>query len=343
MKNYYSILGVDENASKDSIKKAYRKLAKEHHPDRNKSESDEKFKEISEAYSVLGDDTKRKVYNQQRKFSGGSPFPGINFDDFIYSSFRDVMNGGYRRGTKGPDVSVKVYLTFEEAVQGCIKEIDYPKWEKCSVCEGKRYTKVISTCNTCNGTGIHEASSGFVNMRMNCQACGGRGKHLETCLSCHGKGLEDIPSKQTVSFKPGIVTGDIAKINNLGMPSANIGPNGNLMLNFIVQKHKEFWREKSSKYDIHSNLKITYPEAVLGAKKVVKTIHGNLKVSINPGTSYDARLKIAHKGGKIKDKEYASHILHIKIDIPKEVSEELKAKLEEVNKILSDEQHLNQD
>ena len=326
-KDYYKTLGVDKNASNEEIKRAFRKMAKKYHPDVNKEEgAQEKFKEIGEAYSVLSDPNKRKQYDQFGSdffenggasaggfggFSGG--FSGFDFGDIdLGDIFETFMGGGAfggrrsrntRRQTKGEDALVKISLTFEEAVYGTEKEFAVNVKEKCSACNGEGgHGK--KTCPTCNGRGsiIQEQRTilGVMQTQTTCSKCSGTGTVFEsTCNTCKGKGLNSVKKNLKVRVPRGVDNGDELRMAGRASSGLNGGPNGDVYIEFSVKEHPIYQRDKS---DIYIKVPLTITEAIMGCKKNIKTIQGEVKVDIEPGTQNGDKVRLRGKG--IDDEKY---------------------------------------
>jgi len=316
-KDYYETLGVDKNASDAEIKSAYRKLAKKYHPDVNKEASAaEKFKEIGEAYSILGDENKRKTYDQFGSaafenggaggfegFGGFGGFQGADVD--LNDIFSDFLGGfGFggssrnkNRPTKGDDILIRVDLEFMEAIKGCKKDITLSVMEECPDCNGIGGHNP-KTCNTCNGRGrvVTQARTilGVIETESTCPDCGGNGKTFESvCSKCRGKKQIKINKTLEVTIPEGVDTGERIRISGKGGAGLNGGPNGDVYLEFRVKDHPIFERERN---DIYLRLPITITEAVLGCKKEIPTISSNVVIDISSGTQNGDKLKLRGKG-----------------------------------------------
>ena len=318
-KDYYETLGVDKSASADEIKSAYRRLAKKYHPDINKEEgAADKFKEIGEAYSVLGDESKRKTYDQYGSaafeqgagpgaggfsgFEGFSGFQGfdVNLDDIIDDFMSGFGYSGRKRGNKsvkGDDILIRVSLTFMEAAKGCEKDIELDVNDTCPECKGLGGHNP-RTCSRCGGTGrvVTETRSilGIIQSQSSCPECDGTGQVFENiCSRCRGK--KTIRNRRTLSVKipEGVATGERIRISGKGGAGLNGGPNGDVYLEFKVEKHPIFEREGM---DIYMTLPITITEAVLGAKKEIPILDGTVILDIAPGTQNGDKLKLRGKG-----------------------------------------------
>ena len=320
-KDYYEVLGVDKNASQAEIKSAFRKMAKKYHPDINKEEGAEaKFKEVGEAYSVLGDEQKRKQYDQFghaafENGAGGNPYGNYGgfggfqgFEDIdLGDIFEDMFGAGFgfssRRGAKknrarkGDDTLVRVNLTFEEAIFGCKKELKLDLDEDCDNCNGKGGFDE-KTCSTCGGTGrvVSQTQSifGVIQQQTTCPDCGGSGKTFgRVCSDCKGHGHVTKNKTIEVDIPAGVDNGSELRITGKGSKGFNGGPNGDIYIQFKVKEHAIFQREGD---DIYLDLPITITEAVLGCKKEIPTVYGNLVIEIDAGTQSGTKLRIKSKG-----------------------------------------------
>lgn len=316
-KDYYEVLGVDKSASDAEIKSAYRKLAKKYHPDVNKEAgAAEKFKEIGEAYSVLGDEQKRKTYDQFGSAAfeqGGGPggfgdgFGGFDFGNFqtevdLSDLFEDFLGGlgGRRkknRPTKGNDILVKVDINFMEAIDGCSKDVNIDVMETCPECNGEGGHNP-KTCSSCGGRGRVRTQTrsilGIIETESVCPTCNGLGKTFETiCNKCRGR--KQVKAEKTLSIEvpAGVNTGERVRVTGKGGAGLNGGPNGDLYLEFIVSEHEIFTREGN---DIYMTLPLTITEAALGCKKDVPTIKGSVVLDIPSGTQSGDKLKLRGRG-----------------------------------------------
>ena len=322
-KSYYDVLGVSKDADEKEIKSAFRKLAKKYHPDVNKEAGAEaKFKEIGEAYAVLGDAEKRRQYDQfgheaftqgasQGGFGGGfGGFGGFNAEDIDLSSiFGDLFGGGMfgggsrrnaNRPRKGEDSLVRVNLTFEEAVFGCKKTIDIDLDAECDECNGKGGSGE-TTCSTCGGRGRvvsqQRTPFGVFQSESTCPDCSGKGKSYKNiCKECRGNGHVIKNKEIEVTVPEGVDTGHQLRISGKGAAGYNGGPNGDIYIEFRVKDHPLFERKGN---DVYVDVPITITDAVLGCKKEVPTLTGTVVLDIDSGSQSGDQLRLRGKG--IKD------------------------------------------
>ena len=317
-KDYYEILGVSKTATDEEIKRAFRKLAKQYHPDVNKEPgAEEKFKEIGEAYSVLSDENKRRQYDQFghaafQNGGGSGGFSGfdagdINLDDIL----SDLFGGGFgfsgfggrtsrsSSRSRGSDSRVVLNLSFEEAVFGCEKDIKLDIDVECSRCNGKGGFNE-STCRTCGGAGRvleqQQTIFGYMQTQKTCPDCRGKGKSYEnTCDECRGKGIINKTKTFTVTIPEGVDNGYQLKLSGKGNVGVNGGSNGDIYIEFKVKDHPLFERQDQ---DIYLEIPTTITEAILGCKKEIPTLTGNVILEIKPGTQNYTKLKLKGKGVK---------------------------------------------
>ena len=350
-KDYYEILGVSKDADDKEIKSAFRKLAKKYHPDVSKEpDAAEKFKEAQEAYAVLSDPDKRSQYDKyghaafdQMNGGAGFDFSGFDFSDIFSDLFGDSFGGfgfsgfggGRRnsnRATRGSDRLMRVDLTFDEAVFGCKKEINVDVYEECSHCGGKGGNGE-KTCPTChgNGTVTQEQNTLFGSFmtRTTCPTCKGKGKsYSSTCSYCKGTGKLKENKDLEVKIPAGVDTGNRLRLAGKGDNGTNGGSNGDLYLEFRVKEHELYERDGN---DIYLELPITIVEAVLGAKKDVPTLYGNVKLSIPEGSSTGDKHRLKGKG--IEDLHSGSKgnmYVVINVVIPDKIDRKQKKLFEEL-------------
>jgi len=307
-RDYYEILGVHRNASDTEIKKAYRKLALQFHPDKNAGdkEAEERFKEISEAYSVLSDPQKRVTYDQYGHaglgngggFSSGG-FGGSPFEDIFGDLFGDIFGGRARsrgRGRRGDDLRYNLSIKFEEAAFGLETKIQIPRYETCATCEGSGARPGTSprTCQVCHGAGQVRYQQGFFSLTRPCPECGGEGQVIDQpCDDCRGSGR--IRGKKTLSLKipAGVETGSRLKLTGEGEPGIQGGPPGDLYVVLSVQEHPLFQREGQ---DIICEIPISFPQAALGCELEVPTLTEKISIKVPAGTQSGKVVSLPGKG-----------------------------------------------
>lgn len=321
-KDYYEILGVSKTASDEEIKRSFRKLAKQYHPDVNKEPgAEEKFKEIGEAYAILSDPAKRKQYDQfgHAAFqngaggAGGAGFQDFNFGDI---NLDDILNdffgggfsgfgsfGGGRRSTsrksRGKDLRVVTNLTFEEACFGCEKDITVTTDTSCPKCKGTGGFNE-KRCSTCSGQGRvleqQQTIFGYMQTQKICPDCGGSGHTFEkSCDECRGKGIISKEKTLTVTIPEGVDENSQLRLSGKGPAGANGGPNGDIFIEFNIKDHPLYERNGA---DIYLEVPITIIDASLGCKKEIPTLYGNVYLEIKPGTQNYTKLKLKGKGIK---------------------------------------------
>lgn len=285
-KDYYAILGVPRDADEKTIKKAYRTLSKEHHPDKGGDE--EKFKEIAEAYSVLGDANKKAEYDNppQPQFGGG-------FADF-FNQMRRQQN---QRPTVTPHVSVTLNITLEECFNGVEKEIEYTRMVICGDCNGQGGTEP-TTCPECGGRGSTQARMGNTIIEIHCGTCNGTGQiHANECHTCGSSGYVRKTSRAIVDVQKSLLTGSVL-VSSMGGNEFRKGQFGDLRVQIAIDKHPTFNFESLSKpFNLVQELELTYPEMVLGCEKHVPNIEGKkLKITVPPLTQNGALLRLKGQG-----------------------------------------------
>lgn len=318
-KDYYEVLGVSKTATDEEIKRSFRKLAKQYHPDVNKElGAEEKFKEIGEAYAVLSDPAKRKQYDQfghaafqNGGSSGGAGFQDFNFgdinlddilNDFFGGSFSGFGSFGGRRGsrsTRGKDLRVVTNLTFEEACFGCEKDIKVTTDVMCSKCSGKGGFNE-KRCSTCGGQGRvldqQQTIFGYMQTQKVCPDCRGAGKTFEkSCEECHGRGIISKEKTLTVTIPEGVDENSQLRLSGKGPAGANGGANGDIFIEFNIKDHPIYERNGA---DIYLEVPITITDAILGCKKEIPTLSGNVYLDIKAGTQNYTKLKLKGKGIK---------------------------------------------
>ncbi|MBU5342823.1 molecular chaperone DnaJ [Caldifermentibacillus hisashii] len=352
-RDYYEILGVSKDASKDEIKRAYRKLSKQYHPDINKEPgADEKFKEISEAYEVLSDDTKRAQYDQFGHAGANQDFDGFGgfggFSDAGFGGFEDILNtffggGSTRRRNpnaprQGADLQYTMTLTFEEAVFGKETDIEIPREEECSTCHGSGAKPGThpEECPYCHGSGqiSTEQNTPFgriVNRRV-CHHCGGTGQVIKhKCPTCHGTGKVKKRKKIHIKIPAGIDNGQQLRVAGKGEPGINGGPNGDLYIIFQVKEHEFFERDSD---DIYCEMPISFVQAALGDEIEVPTLYGKVKLKIPAGTQTNTKFRLRGKGVKsVRSTTPGDQHVIVRIVTPTKLTEKQKQLLREFAEI----------
>lgn len=343
MKNYYELLGVDKKASHDEIKKAFRKLARKYHPDLNAGDknSEQKFKEINEAYAVLGDEKKRTEYDQ----SGRSPFegggPGFDYKSHTYGNkadfggFGDIFSdlfgaeAGFEKPTmKGPDLVMRMEMTLEEAFTGTTKSVTFNREVPCKNCSASG-AETYRQCEKCRGSGKIGTSKGFFKMSQHCDACGGTGiKITKTCKSCNGMGKTFHTETIKVKIPAGADTGSRVRVRGMGGAGQGSGPSGDLQIEITIKPHTLFTRKGD---DINIEVPVTFGEAALGTKIDVPTIDGAASMTLPAGTQSGQKFKLAGKGfPSTKTGQRGSQYVNIKIVVPKKVPETANAAIRQI-------------
>ena len=304
-RDYYEVLGVPKDADDDTLKKAYRKLAKKYHPDANPGdkEAEAKFKEASEAYSVLSDSQKRQQYDRfghaafEQGAGGAGGYGGFGGFDFFGGGRSSRARSGPMRGA---NVKISVRITFEEAVFGCEKEIEVNFKETCASCHGSGAKAGTSpqTCTKCNGKGkimyTQQSFFGQVQNVQTCPDCGGTGKVIkERCPDCYGTGYKTVRKKFKVSIPAGIDNGQCVRLAGGGEPGTGGGERGDLLVEAVVSQHPIFKRQDTS---IYSTVGIPFTKAALGGTIRIKTVDGEVEYEVKPGTQTDTKVRLKGKG-----------------------------------------------
>ena len=359
-RDYYEVLGVSKGASADEIKKAYRSLAKKYHPDLNPGdkEAEVKFKEVNEAYDVLSDEDKRQKYDQYGHaafdpsaggYGGGSGFGGFSSDfDFgdIFSSFFGGGGGSSRSRKNAPipgdDVTVRITLTFEEAVFGCKKDINYSRIVECPDCHGTgaEDNSGVETCSACRGTGSvtvqQQTILGYMQTQRTCQSCRGQGKIIKNpCKNCNGKKYIKVSKKQTVTIPEGIDTNQRIIQRGQGSAGRNGGPAGDLIVEVTVKPHKFFERRGNN---VYCEEPISFAEAALGAEIDIPTLGGGTeKYRIPEGTQTGTSFTLKGKGiADVHTKKKGDYILTVAVETPRNLSSEQKKLMEKFAETLGE-------
>ncbi len=347
-RDYYEVLGVSKTASDAELKKAYRQLAKKYHPDMNPGdkEAEAKFKEATEAYSILSDAEKRKMYDQfgHAAFENGGAgdggfggFSGFDFSGDIFGDiFGDLFGGGRssRRAANAPargaNLRARLHITFEEAVTGCKKKIELSYKDTCKTCSGSGAKPGTSpeTCSKCNGTGqvtmVQQSLFGAVRQVTTCPQCNGKGKTIkEKCSDCRGTGFISTKKQIEVSVPAGIDSGQSIRVRENGEPGINGGPRGDLLVEIYVSENPQYQRNGS---DLYSVKYISYPTAALGGDIKIATPYGEENYNVKAGTQTDTQIRLRGKGMPSVRNENIKGDLFVKliVEVPTKLTEEQK-------------------
>lgn len=360
-KDYYELLGLQKGATVDEIKKAYRKYARKHHPDLNPGDksSEEKFKEINEAYTVLSDPKKKEEYDlggqgfdwggggggasaagrAYRGASGGSSGPG--YDDVFEFGFGDILSemfggsggaeGRKSQGSvKGSDLITGVTISLEDAFSGTTKRMTLSREVPCGPCSSTGIESA-NTCPTCKGTGKQQSAKGFFKVAQRCPDCGGVGRKVtKVCDHCKGQGRNFTSESVNVRIPAGVDNGSTVRLRGMGNAGANGGPAGDLRLKVTVQPHAMFERKGD---DIYLKLPVTFGEAALGARVEVPTIDGKAVMTIPGGTQSGQKFKLSGKGFiKPSSTERGNMFISIEVAVPKTVDAATRSAIDQIER-----------
>ncbi|PID63903.1 MAG: molecular chaperone DnaJ [Gammaproteobacteria bacterium] len=328
-KDLYGILGVSKSASKDELKKAYRKLAMKYHPDRNpdSKEAENKFKEAKEAYEILTDEQKRQVYDQYGYDAatgqgGGGGFHGgaADFSDMFGSVFGDMFGGGgggRQRANRGSDLLYRMELSLEDAVAGTQQTIDIPTQVACKACDGSGAKKASAkvTCSTCHGQGQVRMQQGFFAVQQTCPTCQGAGEIIkDPCDQCHGHGVLNDTKTLAVKVPAGVDDGDRIRLSGEGAAGERGAPAGDLFVEITVKPHKIFRREGN---DLYCEMPISFPIAALGGELEVPTLDGKVLLKIPAETQTGKLFKVSGKGVKsVRSSSTGNLLVRINVETP---------------------------
>lgn len=371
-KDYYAILGIKKSASTDEVRKAFRKLARKYHPDVNPGDkkAEEKFKEISEANEVLGDEKKRKIYDQFGFYSDqidpaaaeaaarqgaagrgqGTPFDfgGFDFSDYAggpqtggggFGGFRDIFSGMFNQGrrqqqgpTPGTDLEYQIEVDFWTAIRGGTARLMIQRQELCPTCHGQAATGGPHTCPECNGTGQVTQMGGRMKFNIQCPNCGGTGKVRSACRTCHGDGTVLRSSPLEFRIKPGTRDSQRIRLAGKGNAGTHGGQPGDLYLIIKTGLHPVFTRQVD---DIYVTIPITIAEAALGAKIEVPTIDGRAQLKVPPGTQSGQKLRMRERGVPSATREglRGDQIVQVEIVVPQLRDERSKEILREFSRL----------
>lgn len=349
----YSILGVSRSATADEIKRAYRKLAHQHHPDK-KGGNEEKFKQVNAAYQVLGDAKKRAQYDQfgeasfnnggggtggfsGNPFGGGFDAAGMQFDfgDIFEQFFGGAGGRGRRREKVGEDIAIDVTIPFTASATGLKRDIHFRSWATCEHCHGNRAEPgtPIKTCSTCHGKGSIEQTRqtmfGVFAQQEICPTCRGEGKiPSQPCTVCKGEGRQKKERHLSVDIPAGINDGQTIRLSGKGEPPAGGGHPGDLYINVHVEPHPALVRDN---LDVHYEQQVSFIDAILGTEVTVPTLKGEEKVSVPAGTQPNAKVRLKHQGfPSLGSSHRGDEVITFKVTIPKKVSKHERELLEEL-------------
>jgi molecular chaperone DnaJ len=348
-RDYYEILGVAKNSSEEEIKKSYRKLAMKYHPDRNpdSKESEEKFKEVKEAYEMLTNPEKREAYDRYGHAGvdpnmGGGGFGGGagGFADSFGDIFGDIFGGGGRgRGAgpqvyRGADLRYNLEITLEQAAHGFDTTIRVPSWDKCDTCHGTGAKPGTSptTCTTCAGHGQVRMQQGFFSIQQTCPKCHGNGKVItDPCTPCGGQGRIKRNKTLEVKIPAGIDNGMRIRSSGNGEPGTNGGPAGDLYVEIHIKPHAVFQREGD---DLHCEMPISFVKATLGGEIEVPTLSGKVSFTIPEGTQSGKTFRLKAKGIKGVRSGYAGDLFcHVAVETPVKLTDKQKDLLKEFERL----------
>lgn len=356
-RDYYEVLGVAKSASADEIKKAYRKVAMQYHPDRNPGDkaAEEKFKEAAEAYEVLSDPEKKAQYdrfghaglNNRGGFGGGQ---GMNMED-IFSNFGDIFGddifgsffggggarqrGGKARGTRGSNLRIKLKMNYEEIAKGANKTVKVKKYTSCTTCSGSgaKDKNSVQNCSTCNGTGqVRKVTSTFLGQMQTvgtCPTCNGEGSTITNkCTSCKGEGRVYTEETINIDIPAGVQDGMQLSLSGKGNIGERGGSSGDLIVLIEEESHPELQRDNLNViYDMH----VSIPDAIFGSNVEVPTIDGRAKIKIPPGTQSGKIFRLKGKGfPSINSYERGDQLIHVNVWTPQELSNEEKEMMEKL-------------
>lgn len=373
-KDYYKALGVERAAKAEQIRKAYRRLARKFHPDVNpgNTAAEEKFKEIQEAYDVLGDEKKRQIYDQYgfysdnippggpgATYSTGGPGPGFDFSGFDFSdfgaaqersggfgsAFRDLFSQFFSRGraaepepegpARGRDIEHRLHLGFWDAIRGTTIRLSLTRAEACSTCKGTGSAGGAAvTCSACGGSGKKTRQAGAMRFAVPCLECGGSGKHRRRCAACGGSGQRRRPESFEVRIPPGVDTGSRVRVPGRGNAGVAGGAPGDLYIITDVEPHTYFERKGDN---IYVKLPVTITEAALGAKVEVPTIDGPTTIKIPPGTQSGQKLRLRERGAPSRRASArGDQFVEVQVVVPRVADERTKEILREFARLNPD-------
>ena len=347
-RDYYEVLEVSRDANPEQLKKSYRRLALKYHPDQNPDDSQaaEKFKELTEAYQILSDPSSRARYdryghNAPEMGFGGGAVDISSMTDFFDSIFGSVFGGGgarqrrRRRGKPGRDLQYDLTIDLEDAVRGAEIRITVPRPVRCSSCKGTGAAAGSSpeSCSQCGGTGTMRLQQGLFAVTTTCSACGGAGEVIrERCKECDGIGLVVNDEELDLTLPPGVDDGAVKVVPGAGEHGRGGAPDGDLHIMVHVNKHDRFVRRG---LDLHSEIRITYPQAVLGTEVEIDTIEESVKMKVKPGTESGQVYRLRGKGvPSLRGRTKGDQLVHVEIDVPTKLTTRQQELIEELGREL---------
>ncbi len=351
-RDYYDVLGIGRSATPEEVKKAFRRIAMESHPDRNPddAEAESRFKEASEAFAILSDEEKRRRYDRMghsafRNASGGAAYERVDFSSFgeiLEGLFGDILGGAMgRRQRAGSDIKMDVSITFEEAALGAEKTIEVRRKQSCGECNGSGAAQgsKVTPCRPCNGKGEVRLQRGFFSVSRPCTTCGGTGRRVEKpCPACAGDGVVPATEELVVKVPPGVEDGSIRTVKGAG--ERGRGGSGDLHVQVRVQPHPLFTREGA---DVRVTVPISFPQAVLGAQVDVPTLGGKVKMRIPAGTQSSKIFRLRGKGipvlggyGK------GDQLVKVVVEVPEKISKQQKKLIADLAAEMGEEVHPQQ-
>ncbi len=355
-RDYYEVLGVSKGADEKELKRAYRKLAMQYHPDRNADnpEAEAKFKELNEAYDVLKDPQKKAAYDQMGHAAfeggmggagggfGGGGFGGADFSDMFGDMFGDIFGGGgagHNSGrTRGADLRYNLNISLEDAYKGKKVKVKIPSTEECSSCSGTGAKKGTSaqTCSTCHGHGQVRVQQGFFSLARTCHHCGGSGKIIkDPCPDCHGAGVKKKDKTIEVSIPQGVEDGSRIRVSGEGEAGHNGGPSGDLYIFISIKGHDIFEREHNH---LFVDVPVNFVDAALGGQVEVPTIEGGrVKINIPEGTQPDQQFRVRGKGMPgLHGQPQGNMYVNVQVEVPSKLTDEQREILEQLRTTMGD-------
>ncbi|MEZ4450690.1 MAG: molecular chaperone DnaJ [Nannocystaceae bacterium] len=350
-RDYYEILGVEKGANAADLKRAYRKMAMQYHPDRNpgNAEAEERFKEAAEAFEVLNDPDKRRLYDQYgHEGPSRAGFSGFQGTDEVFSRFGDLFGdlfgnlgfggGGRRNGPQqGSDIKLQLNIKFADAVKGIEREVTIPRRESCGDCDGSGAAagSKPDTCLQCAGTGQVVHRQGFFVVQTTCPRCRGEGKVIkDPCRTCSGTGTVQKESTLTVNIPAGVDNGQTLRISGRGQPGVRGGPAGNLYVIIGVESDERFIRDE---FDVHSKVEIGITQAILGCTVTVPSLEGDVELEIEAGAQPEDVIVRRGKGiPVIGGRGHGDHHVHVEVGVPTKLSTEQEELVRELAESLGE-------